>query len=326
MKILINAAYGYMGAGSMALFADIRAADEVTKRGREVLTQVLDALRYRGMALIEADTDGVYFAVPSDWTEEQERTLVAEVGAQLPAGIRLEYDGRYRAMFSHEVKNYALLAYDGRLVVHGVALRSSRAEPFGERFLRQALLCTMVGDVVGVRNAYLGTVAALRERLLPASDVSARVRLSKTPEAYLASRSTHPEAAYEALLASGRRTWSPGERVRFYRARGGAVVWIPEESKEVSSGDEWVTDAGASEHKRNELVLSSHHDDVANRRDYDVEHYLLVLVTSYAARLRKAYSPEDFEQLFRLDEQLGLFDRPIEHIHPMWIRCQATST
>ncbi|MDQ6643792.1 MAG: ribonuclease H-like domain-containing protein, partial [Chloroflexota bacterium] len=45
MKILINAAYGYMGAGSMALFADIGAADEVTKRGREVLAQVLDALR-----------------------------------------------------------------------------------------------------------------------------------------------------------------------------------------------------------------------------------------------------------------------------------------
>src|SRR5258706_8554116 len=119
MKILINAAYGYMGAGSMALFADMRAADEVTRRGREVLAQVLDALRARGMALIEADTDGVYFAVPPSWTEEQERQLVAEIGAALPAGIRLEYEGRYRAMVSHEVKNYALLTYDGQLIVHG---------------------------------------------------------------------------------------------------------------------------------------------------------------------------------------------------------------
>src|SRR5437870_11845185 len=89
------------------------------------------------MALIEADTDGVYFAVHPDRTEEQERTLVAEIGTVLPAGIRLEYEGRYRAMFSHEVKNYALLTYSGQLVVRGVALRSSRAEPFGERFLRQ---------------------------------------------------------------------------------------------------------------------------------------------------------------------------------------------
>ncbi|HYT34964.1 MAG TPA: DNA polymerase domain-containing protein, partial [Ktedonobacteraceae bacterium] len=64
MKILINSAYGYMGAGSMALFADARAAGEVTQRGREVLAQVVDALRQRGMALIEGDTDGVYFAVP----------------------------------------------------------------------------------------------------------------------------------------------------------------------------------------------------------------------------------------------------------------------
>src|SRR5260370_154824 len=76
MKILINAAYGYMGAGSIALFADIYAANEVTKRARAVLTKVIDALRDRGLALIEADTDGVYFAVPSNWDEERERHLV----------------------------------------------------------------------------------------------------------------------------------------------------------------------------------------------------------------------------------------------------------
>ncbi len=200
MKILINAAYGYMGAGSMALFADNHAAGEVTRRGREVLTKVLNSLRERGMALIEADTDGVYFAVPTDWTEEQERALVAEVGAELPEGIRLEYEGRYRAMFSHEVKNYALLTYSGRLIVHGVALRSSRSEPFGERFLRQALLCTMTDDIVGVRNAYFEMVNALRNRALPASELGARVRLSKTPEAYLANRAGHSEPQYEALL------------------------------------------------------------------------------------------------------------------------------
>lgn len=129
MKTLINSAYGYMGAGSMALFADPIAANEVTRRGRALLDQLLDALRERGMALIEADTDGVHFAVPADWTEAQERALVAEIGTLLPAGIRLEYKGRYRAMLSHAIKNYALLTYDEQLIVRGVALRSSRAEP-----------------------------------------------------------------------------------------------------------------------------------------------------------------------------------------------------
>ena len=275
------------------------------------------------MALIEADTDGVYFAVPPAWMEERERHLVAEIGAALPAGIRLEYEGRYRSMLSHEVKNYGLLTYDGQLIVRGVALRSSRAEPFGERFLRRALLCTMTGDVVGVRDAYQETVDALRQRQLTAADVAARVRLSKTPEAYQTARSEHSEQAYEALLAAGRTTWAPGERVRFYRSPSRLSVWVPDESEEIISGDAQEAEAKEDGRTPDQTFPSLHPDDVKGRRDYDVEHYLKVLVTSYASRLRKAYTTEDFEQLFRIDEQLGLFDRPVEEIQPLWIRCQA---
>ena len=332
MKILVNAAYGYMGAGSMALFADMRAADEVTKRGRELLSQVIDALRDRGLALIEADTDGVYFAVPSNWDEEQERALVTEVGAELPAGIRLEYEGRYRAMLSHEVKNYALLTYSGQLIVRGVALRSSRAEPFGERFLRQALLCTLTNDILGLRKAFLDTISALHNRSLPATDLGARVRLSKTPEAYLSSRASHPEPQYEALLAAGRTRWYPGERVRYYRTRGKTYIWLPDENEEASVDRGWESEPISQESRRvtgdipNTLsdtnAPSSSRATIADRRDYDVNHYIQVLVTSYAARLRKAFSPEDFAQLFRLESQPGLFDQPVESIQPKWIRCQ----
>ena len=336
MKILINAAYGYMGAGSMALFADSRAAGEVTQRGRKVLNQVVEALRQRGMALIEGDTDGVYFAVPAGWSEEQERALVDEVAAELPEGIRLEYEGRFKAMFSHEVKNYALLTYGGQLIVRGVALRSSRAEPFGERFLRKALLYVMTNDIVGLRRAYLETVEALRNRALPASELGAKVRLSKTPEAYMSSRAGHPEAQYEALLTAGRTRWFPGERVRFYRARNKQYVWLPEETDEASVGNDWEAEPRPNGEEREAAAMagvvasevvqdvpgaSSPREEVGNRRDYDVDHYLQVLVTSYAGRLRKAFCAEDFEQLFRLDGQEGLFDRPVEDIEPRWIRC-----
>ena len=322
MKILINAAYGYMGAGSMALFADNRAAGEVTRRGRAILNQVVEALRERGTALIEADTDGVYFAVPSHWSEEQERALVAQVGAQLPPGIRLEYEGRYRAMFSHEVKNYALLTYRGQLVVRGVALRSSRSEPFGERFLRQALLCLLTSDIPGLHRAFLDTVTAIRGCTLPASDMGTRVRLSKTPESYQSVRASHPEPQYEALLAAGRASWFPGERVRFYRARGKAYVWLPEASEDTTIDQNRAQNDNSQpqrDGKQNEHTAPGRREIVGDRRDYNVEHYLNVLVTSYAARLRKAFAPEDFEQLFRV-EQTGLFDQPVESIEPRWIR------
>ena len=50
-------------------------------------------------------------------------------------------------------------------------------------------------------------------------------------------------------------------------------------------------------------------------------HYLNALVTSYAGRLRKAFEPEDFAQIFRADAQLGLFDQPVEGMQPRRIRC-----
>ena len=130
----------------------MHAANEVTRRGREVLALMCRELAARGVTLLEADTDGVYFAVPESWTEADERRVVAEVAALLPPLVQLEFDGRYQAMLSHEPKNYALLGYDGGLVLKGVAFRSSRAEPFGEAFLRRALGRLLAGDVAGVRD------------------------------------------------------------------------------------------------------------------------------------------------------------------------------
>ena len=53
---------------------------------------------------------------------------------------------------------------------------------------------------------------------------------------------------------------------------------------------------------------------------YDVAHYLSVLHTSSVSRLRKAFAPEDFAQLFRPSGQVGLFDRPLATMQPLWIR------
>ncbi|MGN6758179.1 MAG: DNA polymerase domain-containing protein [Thermomicrobiales bacterium] len=294
MKIVINSAYGYMGAGPMALFADRHAADEVTRRGREILEQVVDGLRARGLALLEADTDGVFFAVPAGWTEVDERACVAAIADTLPAGIGLGYEGRYQAMLSHEVKNYALLTNQGQLIVRGNAFQSSRTEPFGARFLHAALRCALVGDSAGVRQAYLETTAALRERRCTPADVATVARLTKTPDEYASSRTLAREAAYEAMLAAGHTRWRSGERVRFYRAADGTAVRLPTAPEEAQPASDAYP-------------------------PYDIAHYLAVLHTSYVSRLRKAFAPADFEQLFRPSGQLGLFDRPLTEVQPRWI-------
>jgi DNA polymerase I len=292
MKLVVNSAYGYMAAGGeLTRFADVHAANEVTRRGRETLALMCRELAARGVTLLEADTDGVYFAVPGSWSEADERRVVDEVAALLPPLVQLEFEGRYAAMLSHEPKNYALLGYDGTLLLKGVAFRSSRAEPYGEAFLRRALLRLFAGDVTGVRDAYLATLDALRRRELPTYDVSSRVRLTKSPAKYAETRESRREFAYEALLASGHTHWRAGDRVRVYRTRTGAGGVVP-------SPDEVVGDA-------------------VDPRDYDVDHYARVLRDTYAARLARALAPADFAAVFADPDQLSLFAPPTSAMRPV---------
>jgi DNA polymerase, archaea type len=204
-------------------------------------------------------------------------------------------------MYSHEVKNYALLGYDGTLTVRGGALRSSRSEPFAEAWLQRALRYLLepvpeprsrlrVGDVLGLRQSFLETIKRLHKREFSLEEVATRAKLSKTPEQY--ATSNRSEAVYEALLASGRQRWTVGTKVRIYRATGGVWRLLPENP---------------------------------SQRDYDIDHYVRLLRASYAERLRKAFKGEDFEQLFRNDEQPGLFDGPLEALLSPRLRRQRST-
>jgi DNA polymerase I len=299
MKLVVNSAYGYLAAGGLVRFADVHAANEVTRRGREVLGLLCRELAARGVTLLEADTDGVYGAVPDTWTEADERRVVAEVAALLPAKVHLEFDGRYAAMLSHEPKNYALEGYDGALHLRGVAFRSSRAEPFGEHFLRRALRPLLAGDLAAVQRAYLDTIARLRRRALPTADVTARVRLTKPPEEYLASRGKRRELPYEAMLAAGRSHWHAGERVRVYRATGGRPGLLAE----VAEADDDASDDGGAA--------------AGDPRDYDAEYYVRLLRDTFAARLARALGAEDFAEVFADPDQPSLFARPLAAMRPI---------
>jgi DNA polymerase elongation subunit (family B) len=295
MKIVVNSAYGYLGAVGLTRFSDVHAANAVTRHGRDVLGLICRQLAGRGVTLLEADTDGVYFSVPASWSEADERRVVAEVAALLPPRVHLEFDGRYAAMLSHEPKNYALQPYDGPLVLRGVAFRSSRAEPFGEQFLRRAIARLLDGDVVGVQAIYVETVTALRRRAVATFDVTARVRLTKTPAQYLATRANRRELGYEAALAHGLREWSVGDSLRVYRGSGGRARLCPDDD-------------------------DARDGDVPDARDYDVEYYVRLLRETFAARLARALAPEEFAAAFADPEQLSLFAPSLAAARPILTR------
>lgn len=302
IKLVVNSAYGYLGATGLARFADVHAANEVTRRGRELLSFMCRELSARDVQLLEADTDGVYFAVPEGFAEADEARVVREVAALLPPLVELQFEGRYAAMLSHEPKNYALKPYRGALVLRGVAFRSSSAPPFGEVFLRRAIERLLEGDVPGVRAAFVASVRRLRCRDLATSQVCSRVRLGKTPEQYQATRGQRQELAYEALLAGGREHWQPGERVFVYRRqRGRAGLWQPPPADETEPPHE-LDDVPAG---------------ALDPRDYDVEHYVQLLISSFASRLSRGLSPEDFDAVIADPDRPALFARSLAHAAPV---------
>jgi DNA polymerase elongation subunit (family B) len=279
MKILINSFYGSMGA-SFALFGDIGAATQVTQKGQEILLKMMRALRSRGMRLIEADTDGVYFTVPDGWTYEDELGLVEDVGRELPPGISVEHDGRYARMYSYQEKNYILQGYDGEIKMVGAAFKSSRNEPYGERFFNEALPKLLACDFAGVRESFERTVLAIRGRELPVEDLAVTVQLTKSEEEYRASGKK--EEQYE-VLREAKQHWQPGDRVRYYQAARGR------------RGYKKLYEPGAT--------------------DYDAEYYVKKLRDTYAARLSKAVAPEDLNSLF--GEMRGMFDRDPSELQPV---------
>lgn len=152
-KILINSYYGYLGAPFN--FNDYDAAEAVTLKGQELVKQIAAEIERLGGVVVEIDTDGVYFQPPEQvQTEAEEIAFVEQVGKVLPEGIRLAYDGRYKAMLSIKTKNYVLQGYDGKLVFKGASLRSRADEKFGRDFLNRAIEHLLNGKPEKVAEDY----------------------------------------------------------------------------------------------------------------------------------------------------------------------------
>ena len=225
-KILINSFYGYLGF-SGARFGDGELAAEVTRRGRELLQQLIDEFAQHGCTILEADTDGIYLSSESYF--ESPEVLLGLVAPILPAGIELEHDGRYAAMWCYKAKNYAL--YDGtKVTLRGSALRSRGMEPFLKK-LSDRLINYLVG---ASPESPVPLVEDYRRRLqtrdVPVAELAKSETLNQNPDAYeqlIAAGGKPRRASAEVALQMTLRP-RMGERVSYYitaKAKGKTSDW-----------------------------------------------------------------------------------------------------
>jgi DNA polymerase, archaea type len=214
-KVLINSFYGYLGF-SQGTFNDFNAAEQVTARGREILTMMLDFLEKRGANVIEMDTDGIYFQPPADApaTEGLER----EIQTALPQGIEVELDSVYKAMFCYKSKNYALLGENGEISIAGAALKSRGLEPFQREYIEKTIAMLLTGRAGEIEDLYYSFRGDIEHRRWPLGKLAKTETLADSPEAYRRKQETgksRRSAAYELVLGSS-RDYRRGDQVAFY--------------------------------------------------------------------------------------------------------------
>jgi DNA polymerase I len=214
-KILVNSYYGYLG--SPFHFNDYDAAEQVTLTGQELVKQIAAEIERQGGMVVEIDTDGVYFQPPPEvQTEADEIAFVERVGAVLPEGIRLAYDGRYKAMLSLKTKNYVLQGYDGKLTFKGASLRSRADEKFGREFLNSATQWLLNGEPERVVAEYRRLARAILNGEVDIEQLCRRERVTQKSK-----QDTHP------LYPLARR-FQIGDYIMVYRKRDGSLGLLEE--------------------------------------------------------------------------------------------------
>ena len=280
-KILINSFYGYLGY-MRGLFNDYSKADEITKSGQALLKNIVRQIGLYNGRVLEADTDGVFFVTPDNVVgEEQETALVDRISESLPQGIRLVSAGRFRKMMSYKKKNYALLDYDGSLVIRGSSLISRSMERFLRRYLRLAISNLLDGNFEGLHSLYISFHNDITSHHWESVDFCRTETIHDPFSVYereVGERKRNPAAVYEVARLAGRLV-RPGDRVSYYVTGSSAGVKISEHCR---LAEEWDP----------------------NFPDENTLYYLSRLEEA-TAKFDVFFTPEDFRKIFTVEDLFG---------------------
>ena len=271
--VLAAAAHGYLG--SPGLFSDPRAANDASGAARGYIDHVIAEASRRGCRAIGIDGEQIVFGLPPSWDATSETELAAAAREYLPSGVEVDFLGHYESMYARAPGTAIMLGADGAVTLVGPAFRAGRLERFGEAFMRHAAAHALHGDAAGLRQVFLDTVHLLRTCQVPLEELCVHVTLHKSLVQYRRG-GTHEEP-YEVLLAAGIRSWRVGQRIRYFRARGGEPRLLQE-------------------------------GDGATAADADAEYYVQRLSALYCQQFAQAFTREDFVRIFRLPAGAGPFD------------------
>ncbi len=217
-KVLINSFYGYLGS-SIHNFSDVEAAGKVTEIGRDTIRKMVAMLKEMKCQPVEIDTDGVYFVPPAGVSDDAGfEKIVHNINKELPKGIEVEYDGRFKSMLSFKMKNYALLDYNNKLTIKGSALKSRGLEKFLRKFTQEMIHLMLSDRELEIPKLYESYHADIEAKKMSIDNICKSETLTESPAAYqikIKEGKRNPSAQYELALKSS-KVYQAGDSVSFY--------------------------------------------------------------------------------------------------------------
>ena len=162
-KVIINSAYGFMGAKGLN-YNYPKGAAEVTKYGRKIITQAVDWAESKGYKISNCDTDSISFTTGKELTDQDRLDLLKELNSLYPSTIRFEDDGYYKCLLVLKAKNYVM--FDGtKMKLKGSSIKDQKKE----RALSE-MLNLMLKDIIENDGLQLVSIykTYIKEALKPA--------------------------------------------------------------------------------------------------------------------------------------------------------------
>lgn len=163
-KIMINSAYGFLGAPGL-IYNSPKNAALVTKTGREILQKGIKWAESKGWTIVNVDTDSFSYSTGKVVKPEEFTAQIAELNSLYPARIRWEDDGQYKVVLVVKAKNYVL--YDGKkMVIKGSGLKGTMKETALQDFMTDVITAQVKGKkdhIYAIYQQYAHEIKDIRD-------------------------------------------------------------------------------------------------------------------------------------------------------------------
>lgn len=234
LKILANAAYGYMGwVGARWYFK--QGAEAVTAWGRATIMRAIEIAKSMGLSVIYGDTDSLFIGYVKGLAEE----FAERISRELEMEIKIEKIYR-KVFFTEAKKRYVGLTEDGRIDIVGFeAVRGDWSELAKEIQERVAEIVLRTEDISRAIEYVRGVIKDLEAGRIPIEKLVIWKTITRPLEEYEAT-APHVRAA-KILLSRGGRV-AIGDKIGYVIIRGAgrisdrAMPYIFADPKDIDPG------------------------------------------------------------------------------------------